>query len=120
MEDKALEVTQVGVESLNQISKQNPYLALLLVILILLIVLAGIIFWKTQKANSKEIAALTNKLDEKNEKLYEDAKGDLHLILAFEQKLDAYLEKGQLVVDDVKDIKDSIKELRTYLEFIHK
>lgn len=131
MEEKALEVGKVGIENLSEISSHNPYLGLLFTVFILLIIVSGVISWRMYSHFSKKmdkltdthdnkITELTKKIDEKNDKLYEDAKADLQMVLAFEQKLDAYLNKDNLVVNDIREIKNLVKDVKSFLEFVHK
>jgi predicted Holliday junction resolvase-like endonuclease len=113
MNEQALEV---GKESLKQISLQDPVLALLLILLGVVIVTLGTVVYKLFKRTTE----LAKEIDSKNDKMYEDAKADLKLILAFEQKLDKYLEKDPLMINDIKDIKLGIREIKSILELVHK
>jgi len=113
MEEQAIEL---GKNNLEQISLLNPVMGLLLLVLfVVMVVLAIAIFKLAKKVNEQN-----NKIDDKNEKLYNEAKADFALVLAFEKKLDSYLDKDRFVANDIIEIKSGVKELKSYLEFIHK
>ena len=105
MEEKAIEV---GANSLEQISLLNPVLALLLLLLIVIVVTLSIAVFK-----------LSKKINEQSNQLYQEAKADFELVLAFEKKLDRYLDKDVILINDMKDIKSGIQEIKSYLGFMH-
>jgi hypothetical protein len=102
-------LTKEAGNAIQQISLLNPILGLLLIVLIALVIGLCVVVYK-----------LSKKVNEQSTKLYEEAKADFELVLAFEKKLDTYLEKDNYLEKDVREIKDGIQGLKTYLEIIHK
>lgn len=101
MEEK---LTQVGVESIKQISLTDPAIAILLTILIGAV---AFLIWFVLK--------LQKKVDDKNEKLYQDAKADFKLVLAFEKKLDDLVENESIKTKDMTELKLMIRDVRDVL-----
>jgi hypothetical protein len=107
---------EVGEESLRQISLENPLLGFLLFILVGAIVYFVIENRKLNKRLQSQAKEFNDKLDSKNDKLYEEAKADFQLVLAFEKKLDNCLTGGKLIAKDIMELKDKLNNIRVFME----
>ncbi len=104
MKENTQQIAEVGIEGLKQISLSDPAIAVLLVVLVAAVV---VLIWVVVK--------LWKKLDEKNDKLYLDAKADFKLVLAFERKLDDLTENESLKLQDMAELKLMVKDVRDIL-----